>query len=487
MQDNKDIHGAAKTGLKWLLSTTLVWQVASWSLTLLTARMLAPSEFGIVSMSETIAPYLLLVSCFGVDGWLLQRRPLSETDEHTAFTLNVVLGAGMMLFAFLAAPLLAGFYSEPRVEATFRFTSVVCLLRAIQVVSESRLRREFKFKVLSLMNLTIGIGRGVLQLILVFLGFSYWSLVIGGVVKEVAFVATYLYLRPVPLRFHWDTKLAKQIFKFGLHSSGAAALWIIFSTADNVIIGRLFGNEYLGLYAMAFFLSELPLSKINQIITPLVMPYYSGLANDISELKEAFLRTNRLVVTLVVPPLFGLAVTADEFIHLVLGEKWISMSPMLKVLCFVGVFRSIVGNTSPLFNAISSPQKSFYAALAPSLVLPPAFYFFGSSMGISGIYVVWLIIYPIAGLYVALKLVESAIGVSPIKYMSSIRAPIITSAFMAACCFFGASYLPLQSIVAILIAKIVIGVSVWIIFYSLVFPNQLKKDLSLFRGLVART
>ena len=267
-------------------------------------------------------------------------------------------------------------------------------------------------------------------------------------------------------------------------SSSAAALWIVFSTADNVIIGRLFGNEYLGLYAMAFFLSELPLSKINQVVTPLTMPYYSRLSNNMTELRKAFLQTNRLIVTIVVPPLFGMAVAAPEFIQIVLGDKWLSMTPMLQVLCFVGVFRSIVGSSSPLFNALSTPQKSFYAALAPSIVLPPAFYFLGSTMGLNGIYLTWLLIYPIAGLYVALKLVESSIGVSPWSYLYDIRVPIITSSFMAISCYWGANTIQLASDLDRLFLKILIGVIAWAGSYLKIFPQQFREDLEMLKALV---
>lgn len=501
MQDNKDsplknstktdilersIHSAAQSGFKWLLSTSVIWQIISWCLTLFTARLLTPKEFGIVSMSETVAPYFFLVACFGIDGWLIQRRDLTKKEQSVAFTLNALLGSSMMFLAYFVAPLLAEFYKEPCIEEIFKFSSLVVLLRALQVVSAARLRREFRFKTVSLLNLSIGVGRSLLQLLLVYLGYSYWSLVIGGVVKEVAFIVAYLFLSPTTFRFSWDLKLAREIFKFGLSTSGAAALWIVFSTADNVIIGRLFGNQYLGLYAMAFFLSELPFLKINQIITPLVMPYYSGLAGDLLELKEVFIRTNRLIITLVVPPLLGLAVVADEFVFLVLGENWMAMSPILKVLCFVGVFRGIVGNSSPLFNALSTPHKSFYSALAPAIFLPPAFYFFGTLFGVNGIYLVWLVVYPIVGLYVSLRLIDSSLTLSPARYLASVRAPIITSVLMAICCYFSPLILPFTSPLALMISKIGIGVFTWIVFYLALFPNQSKNDLSLLKGLLSR-
>ncbi len=52
---------------------------------------------------------------------------------------------------------------------------------------------------------------------------------------------------------------------------------MVYTSADKAIIGRLFSVEFLGYYTMAFFLTDLPLAKINEVLRPVSIPYFARL------------------------------------------------------------------------------------------------------------------------------------------------------------------------------------------------------------------
>src|SRR5580700_8763831 len=83
--------------------------------TIVLARLLTPSDFGLVAMVTTFS--LLLVN-FGLNGFteaVLQREEMDEDLASTLFWIN--LGAGVLLTLGFAAAgsLLARFYGDPRV------------------------------------------------------------------------------------------------------------------------------------------------------------------------------------------------------------------------------------------------------------------------------------------------------------------------------------------------------------------------------------
>ena len=145
----------------WIAGTTLVWQVVAWGLTLVTARILLPEDYGILSMAETVSPFVALLASLNVGTWIIQSPRFEQHDRAAMYTLTSLLGLAMTTIAFLGAPLVGAFYGNEEVVGAFRVLSVVFVLRGTAVVPLSVLRRDLKFKPLSLMESTVGISSGL--------------------------------------------------------------------------------------------------------------------------------------------------------------------------------------------------------------------------------------------------------------------------------------------------------------------------------------
>ena len=206
----------AKKGFLWLLSTTAVWQVLSWVLTLLTARMLLPEDYGLIAMNDAFFPYLMMFTTCRLDAWILQRRELSQKQEQEMFSLLLVLGMAMFAIGLAGAPLLALFYGEPRIQYPCQAAAIVFVLRALQVIPDTRLRRELCFKPIALTNLCVGVSRGILQLTLAYYGFAYWALVYGFIYSELVTAGVLVSLAGCPRKLGWNSKMYKEALRFGL-------------------------------------------------------------------------------------------------------------------------------------------------------------------------------------------------------------------------------------------------------------------------------
>jgi len=464
-----------KNGILWLGSTTLIWQIVNWVLTVLTARYLLPTDYGTVALAETVLPYLWIVASLSANTWVVQRRTLSEEEIGAVWGFNLLLGSGVTVVAVLLAPLVAQFYDNPQLIEPFRVLSLVFFLHSTWSLAEALLERELNFKQLAVMNLVISIVRGLIQLGLAMEGYGFWSLVAGMLFREVGSFVWLMAIRRLPRRLGWNRGIIREICQFGFPASGSSLFWIISHTADNVIVGKLFGTQALGYYSMAFYLTDLPLSKLNTVVRPILTPYFSRLKELPDQLRQTFLKTVKGVCLLTFPVLAGMCVVAPHGVPLVFGGNWSEMTTVLQVMCLVGLVRASIDNISPLFMALGQPGRMLIYNTATVIVMPPAFYYLGRGLGMEGIYLSWLVVFPLVSL-ILLMLLQRAIGLSPLRYLYNIALPSgVTALMVCATILFTEALAGRVPELVLLILQVTFGAAVYSLVLRVFFWGQVQE------------
>ncbi|MCB0359917.1 MAG: oligosaccharide flippase family protein, partial [Bdellovibrionales bacterium] len=350
-------------------------------------------------------------------------------------------------------------------------------------VPDSQLRRELHFKPRGIMEASIGFVRGCLVLVLAWAGFGYWALIAGVLFRELAVCLWVIVVRGLPRGVRWDSALYRQAIRFGIPATVSSIFWTIFSTADKVVVGKLFGVDVLGYYAMAFYLTDLPLSKLNEVLNPVLTPYFSRLKSDMDSLRRAFLKIVGLVSLLMAPILAGLAVVAPQAVDVVLGEKWYALIAPLQVMCFVGLLRSLTGNVASLLYAINKPGSVLRYNFICVLVLPASFVLLGTWYGISGVYGTWLVVFPFVSFY-ALTILRRETEIALRDYFSKVLPAIISSLFMALAVL-GIKLIPSGHLTPALdlVLCVGIGAAIFAMTMWLVFRSTVSEVLSAVRGL----
>ena len=416
--------------LLWLGSTTLIWQICSWFLTLLTARLLSPSDYGMLALAETAFPYLAIITNLGITTWAVQRRALERDDQEKVFAFSLALGVLSSSVFFAAAPRLAAFYHSPELAVVLQVLAPVFLLESISAVPKAMMRRQMRFKTIGLLQLWLGLTRSILQLALAFLGCGYGALVAGILLLHGGDAILALYLQPIRCRPRFSLPLVREILRYGIPATAAAVCQVVFSTADNVVVGRLFGAKTLGFYAMAFYLTDLPMSKINTVLRPVALTHLSRLQHSPPAVCREFLKLTQVALFLTLPVLTGLLLTSGEIVPLLLGNHWLPMVPMLQVLCAVGMLRALGDTISTLLLAIGRPRLQLKINLVTSILLPCSFYLAARGWGLAGIYFAWLSLFPMVLLY-SLREVRGASGLRLRDFFRNALAPASATGVMA--------------------------------------------------------
>jgi len=166
---------------------------------------------------------------------------------------------------------------------------------------------------------------------------------------------------------------------------GSSILVFLVTQGDDIFVGKMLGVTALGLYQIAYLISNLPATEITHVISQVTFPAYSKLQDDSLKLKEGYLETLEFTMFLSIPIAGMIFIFAPEFTKIFLSTKWILIVPVMQILVFWGLIRSVGATTGPLIQASGEPKTLFKYELFQLIFLVVLIYPLGKSFGISGV------------------------------------------------------------------------------------------------------
>ena len=394
--DTKLLDRSLVQGMFWTGGVKWASQVVSWLTTILVARILTPGDYGIVGMATAFIGIVSLLNEFGVGITIVSLRDLSDRVVAQLNSLSVIFGvAGLLLCCAVAVPL-AQFYGTSEVAPVVMVMAIGFVLTGFRTVPSALLQKELRFRVLALIDGLQVFVQAAFMVAVAFMGFGFWTLVVGGLVGTlVAMVAT-LAVRTHPFAPPSMTAL-KEAMTFSKHIVLSRLSWCIQSNADSVVAGKVLGQAALGAYGMALSLAMAPVEKIAAVVSQVTTSLFAAVQKDPAALRRYFISLTEGFALIIFPATLGIALVAEELVPLVLGEKWLEVTPPLQVLACYAAFRAIQTLPPQVLFVTGGSRLGMWNALGVSIVLPITFYLC-SRWGTQGIAMSWLIVHPLAAI-----------------------------------------------------------------------------------------
>ncbi len=309
--------------------------------TAILARLLMPSDFGLIAMAATLTNLLLPFADVGLSALTVQIRSLTETQATTLFWINVGLGLAITALLIGLAPGVAWFYEEPELVAPTVALALAFAVGGLGVQHSALLRRQMRFESLAVVqvcSLTMGVAAGVAGALA---GAGYWALVFMSLAQQVAYVTGAWLVSGWRPGFSFRYDSIRPMLSFGAGLTGFRVLTYLANNADNVVIGRVVGTTALGLYSKAYSLLLLPVRRVRGPAAEVVVPALSRLQDDTARFRDYYLKAITLVTAVGMPLVASLFVFAQEAVLLVLGPQWQESVPLFQALApaaFLGTF-----------------------------------------------------------------------------------------------------------------------------------------------------
>jgi O-antigen/teichoic acid export membrane protein len=286
------------------------------------ARLLTPSDFGVVTMVTTFS--ILFVS-FGLNGFtelIIQREELSESLASNLFWINLGLGAFLTLAFACAGPLLALFYHNSAVAQVAECMSLTIVLGSLGYIHLALLQRAMHFKTTAIINFVAVAVLVIVSIGLALAGWRYWSLVWGIVAQSAtAAVGAWLMCRWTP---SWPKRVpgTGSGLKFAMSVYSHFAFNYFTRNTDNLLVGWRYGAQVLGFYKKAYDLFVLAATQLLSPISAVAVSTLSRVSSDREQFRRYFLRAISVLA------LLGMGIGADfaligkDFIRVLLGPGW---------------------------------------------------------------------------------------------------------------------------------------------------------------------
>jgi O-antigen/teichoic acid export membrane protein len=404
-------------GSAWMIAAR--WSVRAIGLisTIILARLLDPTDFGVVAMAMIALGFIQVFADAGQDLAVIRLSNPTAAHFDTAWTMSVCSGFIVALVLVTLAPLAGWYYHEPQVVPVIRFLAIVPLLGGITNVGATvgfrrdlAFDKEFRFLVVqkfSSFAVTIPLAV-VLQ--------NYWALAAGIVCGSLLTVLASYGLHPYRPRFGL-TKL-REIWSFSAWTQLAEIGNFFGTVTDQIIVGGVAGTVQMGAYNVAEDLATAPTGELVLPAARAIYPVYATLSHDPARLAQSYLSVLSIVSIVALSTGVGVALVADDLVALVLGAKWAPAALLVPWLAVGAGMFGMVRSVSAVLNVTGNARLNALRAWSFAALLAPAVIVAGFGWGVEGI--------------AAARMIVTILFV-PIMFHSLMRVIPVTTVELLAC------------------------------------------------------
>ncbi len=339
----------------WDFSGKIVRQGMGFIVTIFLARLLEPSDFGLIAMVMVMIGIAGVFTDVGLGGALIQRRRVHPIHYSSVFYFNISVGLFLTFLFYFSAPWISEFYNNEALLPLTQVLSFSFIIGAFSTVQSIRLRKELNYALLTKLGLISALLSGVVGVSLALWGAGVWSLVAQSLIRGIIYnILIWTRVKWIPgLEFSW--KALTQLWGYGFRMFLSGLLEAIFMRLDYMIIGKLFEATALGFFQRAKSLNLLVVSYSSQSLMSVLFPVLSKVQNDLPRFQNIVIKTLGIISFITFLLLGGLYLVSEELIVLLFGEKWLPSVEYFKILALAGYAYPV---SALLVNVLSSRGNS---------------------------------------------------------------------------------------------------------------------------------
>ncbi|MFM6355007.1 MAG: oligosaccharide flippase family protein [Planktothrix sp.] len=352
-------------------------QVLRFGGNLILTRLLVPELFGLMALVNTFITGLNLFSDVGIRPSIIRsERGDDPLFLNTAWTIQVVRGCLLWIVCWLMAKPLSEFYNEPQLLWIIPIVGFVTVLSGFNSTALATLTRNLELGKLTLYDFAVQITTLSVMIVWAKINSTIWALISGTLLGSLlGLIRSHLLNKGSPNRFAWDKTALNEIFSFGRWIFLSTAMTFLANQSDRLILGKLLSLEILGIYTVAYTLSDLPRQLMNKLSSQVLFPIFSktmDLSNN--DFRKKIIKKRWIILIglgLIITLFFGFG---DFMILALYDSRYQQAAWMLPILC-LGLWPVILCSTlDKILYAFGKPQYStigYFLKFAYMIILLP--------------------------------------------------------------------------------------------------------------------
>lgn len=430
MSDSHETESLSKKvvrGGMWVFALRIISRSLGFIRTIILARLLAPSDFGLLGIAMLAIATLETFSQTGFQAALIQKKESVKSYLDTAWTVSAIRGVILFLMLFLSAPVVAKFFNSPQATLVIKVIAVSTLLSGFRNIGILFFQKELEFNKQFFYELSATLVDLTVAITLAFMLRNVWALVWGGLAANFVRLFMSYILHPYRPHVRFKTDEFKELFGFGKWVLGSSIVIFLLHQGDDIFVGKILGITALGFYQMAYLISNLPATEITHVISQVTFPAYSKMQDDIPKLREAYLKVLQITAFLSFPIAGLILILAPDFTKIFLGEKWMPMVPAMQILCIFGVTRSINATFGSFFQGFGRPDVLTKASSCQLIIMVSLIYPLTMKWNIVGTSISIIVPNVLVLIYLGKKL-AGQIHLATSTMLKSLLLPLVSTA-----------------------------------------------------------
>lgn len=328
------------SNLSWKFAERIASQAVSFVVSIVLARILAPSDYGAIAMVMIFVTLANVIAEGGFSSALIQKKDADKLDFSTVFYFSIAFSIVLYVTLYFAAPYISLFYGEGYEILTpvLRVIGLQVIIYAANLVQQAYVSKKMMFQKFFWSTLIGTIVSAIIGLAMAYSGYGIWALVGQQLSMAITnIIVLYLVTRKLPgVMFSYER--LKGLFNYGAKILGASLLVSLFLDLRSLIIGKLYSAKDLAFFDRGRQFPNLIVVNVNSSVGAVLFPKMSEQQDDNQKIKETCRMSIRFSSFVMMPLMMGLAACGEPLIRLLLTNKWIDCVPFLQLFCVIYMF-----------------------------------------------------------------------------------------------------------------------------------------------------
>ena len=451
------------TGMIWKFAERIGAQLVTAVVSIILARILMPEDYGIISL---ITIFITICDVFISNGFgnaLIQKVNADEVDFSSVFYASLAISILLYFVLFFSAPYIANFYENDTIKIILRVMGLRLPIAAVYSVQQAYVARNMQFKkffIATLVGTLVSSGVGIGM---AYGGFGVWALVGQNMTNVfVNMIVLFIVVRWTP-KLVFSFKKIKGLLSYGWKLLVSGLLDTGYDQVRGLIIGKMYTTSDLAFYDQGQKYPSIIANNLNSSMNSVLLSAMSKRQDDKEKVKQATRKSIKLSAYLLIPCMVGLACVAEQFVHVILTDKWLAAVPYIQIMCAVYALYPIQTANLTAIQAMGRSDLFLILEIIKKVV------------GIAALVAsMWFGVLWIALTMLITTIFSSFVNAFPNKkllnysYLEQIKdiLPSIGLAVLMGIPVYLLNYLPINSVI-ILVLQILAGIIIYVLFSAL--------------------
>jgi len=218
------------------------------------------------------------------------------------------------------------------------------------------------------------------------------------------------------------------MLRFGRDVTGFNIIHFFSNSFDQILIGRFWGAGSLGFYRQAYQLMMLPMNKLQFPVGYVAEPSLSALQNEHDKYRQYYKKIISLLSFASMPLVMYLAIFSENFIVLLLGEKWIESASIFRILAIVAFIQPVASTCGFVMVTLGKTKQFFRWGVMNAICLITAFSIgiYWGPIGVAAAYAINTYVILVPSLWYGFRNTPVSIRL----FFQSISLPVLSSSIM---------------------------------------------------------